>query len=501
MMSLLSVSTTSRAPRSTIPASQPFASRSTNGITAARILLQRIRGQATFPDFVPIHPELIIRESTCPPIPSAADEAGFEPSMPLESKPSSFARSRSASRLRADGSASCVGGALLPSLAARFHLSDSTSGLLFLLYFCGTSLGALLCRGTMRALMTIGFLPPSSCTCFAIAVAARARFSAPLFLLLGISVGVPMSAITHLARVAISPAAMRLPLTFLNFSWSIGALLLPHCCPHSGAFMTIAPHTSCLRSAVCTCAAMACGLVLRDEPSPRAASTVARSPVTALDLVSRSSLLTFLEVGIENTVAAWLAYLRAAHGWQRPRGLAAVSSSFYWAGFLASRGSRLCFCLRVPHTLFSISIALWIAVALWLLEFAPCLATRNRRHVSARRGSGSHLSRCSRAVFRAHAKHVRLSLDPFHCGFRRLCAPLAYGFVSRRRQAAFALADVDSRRDCCSWHSSCLASAASERTSPKRTRCLVYSAKSEGSHRGSLELQSNELRTQIVELF
>lgn len=39
------------------------------GRVAARILLQRIRGQATFPDVVPIHPELIIRESTCPPNP------------------------------------------------------------------------------------------------------------------------------------------------------------------------------------------------------------------------------------------------------------------------------------------------------------------------------------------------------------------------------------------------------------------------------------------------
>jgi len=37
------------------------------GIVAARILLQRIRGQANFPDIVPIHPELVIRESTCPP--------------------------------------------------------------------------------------------------------------------------------------------------------------------------------------------------------------------------------------------------------------------------------------------------------------------------------------------------------------------------------------------------------------------------------------------------
>ena len=39
------------------------------GKVAARILLQRIRGQATFPDTVPILPELVIRESTCPPRP------------------------------------------------------------------------------------------------------------------------------------------------------------------------------------------------------------------------------------------------------------------------------------------------------------------------------------------------------------------------------------------------------------------------------------------------
>ena len=39
------------------------------GGVAARILLQRIRGQATFPDSVPILPELVIRESSCPPGP------------------------------------------------------------------------------------------------------------------------------------------------------------------------------------------------------------------------------------------------------------------------------------------------------------------------------------------------------------------------------------------------------------------------------------------------
>lgn len=37
------------------------------GVVAARILLQRIRGQASFPDTVPIMPELVIRESTAAP--------------------------------------------------------------------------------------------------------------------------------------------------------------------------------------------------------------------------------------------------------------------------------------------------------------------------------------------------------------------------------------------------------------------------------------------------
>lgn len=44
------------------------------GAVAARILLQRIRGQASFPDAVPIHPELVVRESTCAPAGSDGSE-------------------------------------------------------------------------------------------------------------------------------------------------------------------------------------------------------------------------------------------------------------------------------------------------------------------------------------------------------------------------------------------------------------------------------------------
>src|SRR5665213_792346 len=41
-------------------------------------------------------------------------------------------------------------GALLPVLAARWHLNDAQSGRLFLMFFIGTSVGALLVRGFLR---------------------------------------------------------------------------------------------------------------------------------------------------------------------------------------------------------------------------------------------------------------------------------------------------------------------------------------------------------------
>ena len=75
-----------------------------------------------------------------------------------------------------------VGGAVLPSLAARLHLSDSASGLLFLLYFAGTSIGALLCRGSYARLMTIGFAAPwyvPASPCRVSALPSRARVPAP----------------------------------------------------------------------------------------------------------------------------------------------------------------------------------------------------------------------------------------------------------------------------------------------------------------------------------
>ncbi len=129
------------------------------GKVAARILLQRIRGQATFPDVVPILPELVIRESTCPPNPKRLPApSGVETGM------RSDARHSSAQTLTVlhpvfllTGVLHAIGGPLLPSVASAFHLNDSQSGFLFLLYFAGSSLALCSasgdrshCRGRFR---------------------------------------------------------------------------------------------------------------------------------------------------------------------------------------------------------------------------------------------------------------------------------------------------------------------------------------------------------------
>lgn len=265
-----------------------------------------------------------------------------------------------------------VGGALLPSLATHFHLSDSTAGLLFLLYFAGTSLGALLCRGNYARLITVGFAA-MICTCLAVAFSPRSLLE-PVFLILGVSVGVPMSAVTLYIGRAYPDRCAPL-LTFLNFSWSIGALAAPLIAAR--VLMQHSYQTAYILFAVASAlAAIACNVVLRDDSEPIDPSRESAAATTAIRLVVVFAFAAFLQVGIENTVAAWLptyALRMAGSGIV----LAAASTSFYWAGFLSSRGLTSLLLLRAaPMRVFRVAVALAFASAL-LLEFAPSVATRN----------------------------------------------------------------------------------------------------------------------------
>ena len=261
---------------------------------------------------------------------------------------------------------------MLPSLATRFHLTDSASGLLFLLYFGGTSIGALLCRGGYARMMTIGFAA-MVCTCAAVAWSPRPLL-APVFLLLGISVGIPMSAVTLFVGRRF-PERCAAHLTFLNFSWSIGALAAPLI----GARILVHhnyPAAYILFAIASAAASIACGMVLRDDPEPINKSSETGTTAAASYLIAIFAFSAFLQVGIENTAAAWLpsyALRTAGSGIV----LAAASSSFYWAGFLLSRGVTSLILLRTaPTWVFRVCLALGFVSSV-LLIFLPSVAGRS----------------------------------------------------------------------------------------------------------------------------
>jgi FHS family glucose/mannose:H+ symporter-like MFS transporter len=317
-----------------------------------------------------------------------------------------------------------VGGALLPSLSARFHLSDSNSGLLFLLYFAGTSVGALLCRRNFARTMTIGFLGMAA-ACVAVAVSPRALLE-PIFFLLGISVGVPMSAVTLFTGRTFPERCAPL-LTLLNFTWSIGALAAPLI-----AARILLQHdyrtAYILFSIAATIAAVACGAMLRDGPEPIHSSANLESD-TAIHLVLVFALAAFLQVGIENTVAAWLPTY-ALRTENSGLVLAAASSSFYWAGFLSSRGFSSFLLLRVDSMKILRTVIATGLIAALLLEFAPNVALRNLAMFLL----GASLAPTYPLVLSGFFARTRNTADSrwilFTAGFGGSVLPWIAGFVS-----------------------------------------------------------------------
>jgi FHS family glucose/mannose:H+ symporter-like MFS transporter len=224
-----------------------------------------------------------------------------------------------------------IGGALLPSIALTFHLGDSQAGLLASLYFVGTALGAIFCIGRYTQMMSAGFLLVAV-ACVAISV-ANALLLRPLFLLLGIGVGIPMSAVSMFAGRKFGDASAG-PLTFLNFSWSLGALLAPLLAAQvllRHSYRAAYPALAVLAIA----AAVLCWLTLQDPPVRSVPQTQSR--IRNVGWIVLFAALTFAEVGIENTTATWLATY-AMRGERAGAAVGAASSGLYWFGFLASRG-------------------------------------------------------------------------------------------------------------------------------------------------------------------
>jgi MFS transporter, FHS family, glucose/mannose:H+ symporter len=319
-----------------------------------------------------------------------------------------------------------IGGPLLPSLAFTFHLSDSQAGFLFLAYYAGTSLGALFCGRNHARSLTIGFLG-LTCVCVGVAVTNRTLVF-PLFLLLGICVGMPMTAVSMLAgrRFGAQSAA---PLTFLNFSWSAGALIAPLL---AARLLTSHSYRAAylILAGAAALAAIACWWQLEDSPEP-APSAAQPAGIVNLRFIALFALLTFLEVGIENTTGSWLAtYVLRTSG--VGAAVAAAASSVYWCGFLASRGLSSLLLLRIdPARLLRFAIVAALVAAVVLVSLPGTAG-----HVVAMIVLGAALAPIFPLLLARFFAHARRSSDSRWvlavCGFGGSVLPWVTGWVSAR---------------------------------------------------------------------
>jgi fucose permease len=266
------------------------------------------------------------------------------------------------------GALHVISGPLLPSLASTFHLNDSQSGLLLLLYFAGSSIGALLCTGRFARRITYGFIA-AAVGCAGMTL-VRGPLLLPVFLVLGVGVGSSMSAINLFVgrEFPQRPAPV---LVFLNFSWSTGALLAPLFAAHVLVLHDFGTAYAILGVAAALAAAV-CGLFLRDGPQP-VREEVERPTHSNLGVIAIFGLAVFLQVGVENSAAAWLTtyILRIAHSGVP---LAARLSAIYWIGVLGSRAFAALVLLRVnPSSILRSAIPVAL-VAASLLVAVPTVA-------------------------------------------------------------------------------------------------------------------------------
>jgi len=267
--------------------------------------------------------------------------------------------------------ADAVAGPILPSLARSFHLSDGQSGLLLFWIFAGMASGALLCRGNYARILTAGFVA-LSITSFAFPLIVRPILY-PFAFFYGISVGVPMTAVSLFAGRNY-PDNRASILTMLNFTWSAGALLAPLI---AARLLAVFSWRAVFVAMGCASllAAAATSLTIRDSREEEH-KTPETTGLKNLRLVAVFAIFFFLEVGMESMFGAWIStyVLRVT---RTSLTLAAAATAFYWIGFLASRGLSALLVLRIRSGLIlRISIPLAFGASIMLVESrSPALLT------------------------------------------------------------------------------------------------------------------------------
>jgi fucose permease len=223
-------------------------------------------------------------------------------------------------------------GALLPALIERWRLGDSQSGLLFLMSFLGSSIGALLVRGSLRLRLVLGSLAISLAS---VALGVCGGFSANAWMgLYGAGLGMTMTAISLVRQQQAERTGVEM--VRLNLLWALGAFVCPSLTVRALLSGVIWPIFFGL--AACF-ALLAVWASLQQQikllPAPRGPAAAAGLWHLFWTVPAGLIAMIFLITGIEASAGGWLATY-AHRGGHSVAGTIAAPT-FLWAGLLVSR--------------------------------------------------------------------------------------------------------------------------------------------------------------------
>lgn len=220
-------------------------------------------------------------------------------------------------------------GAILPLLLSRWSMNDGQAGILFFLFFVGTTSGALLSRGSMPSSIVRGCMATTA-GAFALAQSSRTvAFGA--ILLYGLGLGLVMTSVSLLQSRR--DATNRLAeMARLNLIWATGACLGPWITLRGSAVSSPKMVLYC----VATIFALQGSLVFVLVRCSVVETVVVGSWRRQLRAASIPLLLMVpFATGIESSAGGWIAAYSKRSG-QTLDGIIGAATCF-WAGMLLSR--------------------------------------------------------------------------------------------------------------------------------------------------------------------
>lgn len=223
-------------------------------------------------------------------------------------------------------------GSVLPALLHQWSLDDSQAGLLFLLGWLGSSIGALLVRGSIIRSLSYGCLLLSF-SAFGMAYASRWT-SFAWMALFGIGLGMTMTG-TSLVQASRNATRRGVELNRMNLVWSIGAAL----CPLLAAHSLLVSNIRGIFSAVGIFFAIEfIWIALCEHDWPATAPVLAQRSKWRLDLTLwpiSLVILIMLPTGIESSIGGWAAtYVQRT---QEAIPATVTAGTCFWVGELVSR--------------------------------------------------------------------------------------------------------------------------------------------------------------------